>query len=130
MPNQPHVFVPELVYEKQRWNTVSSLLKSFCKKNNLTFLHRGNIVSRSETSDKILYTFLFDNFSYELFDSVSQKYEALGKKVYFLVDSWIDEKKFIRSNSKVFSRPQLFGLTALPGKAPAPMDQKKLFNFI
>lgn len=128
MSNQSHVPVHELVYEKQRWAVISHILASLCAKNNINFVDRGHLVYRCPTSDRVLYSHLFDNFSLQTFDLISRRYQSLGQKVYFLVDSWIDSALYDRPYAKVFSRPQLFSLTALSDSPVEPSDEFRLFN--
>lgn len=114
MSNQPHLLVnKEITYQRQRWDTVSKLLKNRCQDTNISFCHKNFKSSNLPQSDKVLFTWLFDGFDHKIFSQVCDYYKKLNKQVYFLVDSWVDENQFKSSNAKIFSRPTMFGLTAL-----------------
>ena len=127
MSNQTSIRVRELALESERWKTLSGTLKELCQQNHITFLDRPlHITDRSH--DKILVAKLFDLFTHDYFMLLSDSAASLGKKIYFLVDSWIDQSLFQHPSARVFSDPRLFALTALTDPAPEPLNEFKLYN--
>lgn len=125
--NQAHVPAPERDLETRRWSCVSQKLQKFCSKNKISYFHRNCVNAAGFNFDKVLTTWLFDPIDYNYFANTADKFARLGKKLYVVTDSWLDDK-FQHPCAKFFSIPKLFGLTALPGPAPEPRSQAKLYN--
>jgi hypothetical protein len=126
--NQQHVEVPELVFEKQRWNSISQYLEKICKQENITYIFRNYKDISPKSFDKIFFVFLFDSFNQEIYLDLVDQAKNLKKKIYVLTDSWIDADIFSHDLVMVFSRPKLFSLSSNPNLPSMPKEQDKLYN--
>lgn len=129
MSNQAHVQVHELTLERRRWETVKELLVNFCSTNSIEFVERITAQRlKLCTKDKILATWMFDLVP-PSFDDLDTACQNLGKKLYILVDHWVDASKFNYSNIVVYALPELLGLTYLDNTLEYRESKKhKLYN--
>jgi hypothetical protein len=126
--NQEHVKVPELDFEKQRWIGISQYLREICDGKKITYNFRDPQNLHKNTFDKIFLVCLFDSFSLQAYNDLVVLAEKFNKKIYVLVDSWIDDKLFQDKHVMVFSEPKLFSLSMTPTMPKLPCAYDKLYN--
>jgi len=134
--NQVSVSFQELEVERERWAVLSAWLKKACDQKGITFLDRfsntGNGYQQLNItrcrSDKILIASLFDLFTKDHFFGLARHAEQLGKKIYFLVDTWLDQDQYQHPAAEIVCDPRLLSLTARSDPTPRPVSPNRLYN--
>jgi len=134
--NQPEIDSADQHLWREQRLQIYARLADFCQKNKLGFrapiLPGMNLdwIHYYKWTDKIVVSTLFDLIPYpNYWKNISDQCNIIGKKVFVITDNILDSKDFEFDNVKVFSCPELLGVTAsYHDPVKANRNPSKLFN--